>query len=78
MVVAKLGKDDVEFLVDMGATYSALNTLKGKLNQDTVNVIGAMRVSETRPFFQPLKFKFGKLCDSSIPLYAKPPQTIVG
>uniref|UniRef100_A0A8U7N8D8 Uncharacterized protein n=1 Tax=Corvus moneduloides TaxID=1196302 RepID=A0A8U7N8D8_CORMO len=41
-------------------TYSVLNTLNGKLSQDTVDVIGATGVSETRPFFQPLKFKLGK------------------
>uniref|UniRef100_A0A8C5TGM6 ribonuclease H n=1 Tax=Malurus cyaneus samueli TaxID=2593467 RepID=A0A8C5TGM6_9PASS len=56
----KLGKEDVELLVDTGATYSVLNTLKGKLSHDTVNVIGATGASETRPFFQPLKFKLGK------------------
>lgn len=47
-------------MVDVGATYSVLDTLKGKLSQGTVNVIGATGVSKTGPFFQPLKFKLGK------------------
>lgn len=37
-----------------------LNPLAGKLSQDTVKVIGATEVSETRPSFQSLKFKLGK------------------
>lgn len=47
-------------MVDTGAAYSALNTLEGKLSHDSVHVIGPTRVSETRSFFQPLKFKLGK------------------
>lgn len=60
MVIAKLGKDDTEFWVDTGAAYSVLNILEGKLSQDTVHVVGVTGVSETRPFFQPLKFRLGK------------------
>lgn len=37
-----------------------LNTLEGKLSHDSVQVIGLTGVSETWPFFQPLKFKLGK------------------
>lgn len=46
--------------MNMGATYSLLNSLKGKLSQDTVDVVRATGVSETRPFFQSLTFKLGK------------------
>lgn len=34
----RLGKEEVEFLVSTGATYSVLNTCKGKLSKDMVNV----------------------------------------
>lgn len=37
-----------------------LNTLEGKLSHKTVHVIGAIGVTETQPFLQPLRFKLGK------------------
>ncbi|TRZ06831.1 hypothetical protein HGM15179_020276 [Zosterops borbonicus] len=39
LVIAKLGKDDIKFLVDTEGEYSVLNTLEGKLSQDTVHVV---------------------------------------
>lgn len=56
-----MGNEQVDFLIDTGATYSVLNTRKGALSQNTVNVTGATGKSENLPFFQPLKFKIGKM-----------------
>lgn len=36
-----------------------VNTLEGKLSQDTVHVVGATGVSTPWPFFKPLKLKLG-------------------
>ena len=60
MVITKLGKDDIEFLVDTGAAYLVLNTCEGKPSHNTVRTVGVTGVSETRPFLHPLKFKLGK------------------
>lgn len=60
LVTTQLGKKEVEFLVDTGASYSVLNTLEGLLNQEIITVIGAMGVEESHPFFKPIKFHLGK------------------
>ncbi|KAJ7426286.1 hypothetical protein WISP_17381 [Willisornis vidua] len=79
LVIAKLGEDNVEFLVDTRATYSVLNTLEGKLSRDTVRVVGATGVTETRPFFQPLKFKLGKHWVTHLFLYMpNSPKSLLG
>lgn len=47
-------------LTDPGPTYSVLNTNQGKLNQETINVVGATGKLEKEIFFNPINFKFNK------------------
>lgn len=47
-------------LTDPGPTYSVLNTNQGKLNQETINVVGATGKLEKEIFFNPINFKFSK------------------
>jgi len=61
LVIMKLGKErEVEFLVDMGATYSLLNQALMPLGSDYIVVKGATGHSEKAYFCKPLKYKLGK------------------
>lgn len=57
-----LGKEqeEVEFLVDTGATYSVLNQALIPLGDDYVMVKGATGQSEKAYFLKPLEYKLGK------------------
>lgn len=50
LVIAKLEKDDIEFLVDTEVACSVLNTLEGKPSHNTAHV-GATGVKEIQPFY---------------------------
>lgn len=50
----------MEFLVDTGATYSALNKALAPVGKDYVTVIGATGQPEKAYFCKPLKYKLGK------------------
>lgn len=64
LLTAKLGNEEVneevEFLVDTGASYSVLNTIKGKLSNDSVTIIGAKVNCKSQLFFKPIDFELGK------------------
>lgn len=47
-----------ELLKDTEATFSVLNTNKGKLSQETVNIIGASGKVEKQIFCNSINFKF--------------------
>jgi len=58
----KLGKEqqEVEFLVDTGATYSALNQVLMPLGSDYIMIKGANGQSEKAYLCEPSKYKFRK------------------
>lgn len=61
LVTTTLGNEKLEFLVDTGAGSLVLNTLQGKLYDDSITIVGATRTCEMLSFFKPIKFKQGKL-----------------
>ncbi|TRZ07878.1 hypothetical protein HGM15179_019226 [Zosterops borbonicus] len=58
----KLGEEEeeVKFLVDTGATHSALNKALVPIEDEYVTVVGATGQPEKAYFCKPLKYKFGK------------------
>ncbi|XP_030367170.1 uncharacterized protein LOC115619267, partial [Strigops habroptila] len=59
LVKIRLGGEEVQFLVDTGATYSVLNDLYGKIGDKTTTIIGATGREEVRSFMRPLELRFG-------------------
>ncbi|XP_055647045.1 uncharacterized protein LOC129782742, partial [Falco peregrinus] len=62
LIKLKLGEEqeEVEFLIDTGATYSVLNQALMPLGNDYVSVKGATGQTEKAYFCKPLKYKLGK------------------
>lgn len=46
LVTTELGKQKINFSIDIGATYSVLNTNQGKLGQKPVNVDATRRAEK--------------------------------
>lgn len=51
--------EPLEFRVDTGASYSAVNTKLGPLSDSTIQVVGVTGQVEERTFLRPLDIKFG-------------------
>ena len=63
-----------EILVDMGATYSALNKILAPVGENHVTVIGATGQPEKAYFCKPLKHRLGKQWSIHKFLYLPSPQ----
>ncbi|KAJ7406367.1 hypothetical protein WISP_134298 [Willisornis vidua] len=71
--------EPMEFRVDTGATYSAMNQLKGSLSDSTVLVVGVSGEVEERAFLRPLDIKFGgKQFDHQFLYMPNSPESLLG
>ncbi|KAJ7415099.1 Pol polyprotein [Willisornis vidua] len=76
---ANIEGEPMEFRVDTGATYSAMNQLKGSLSDSTVKVVGVSGKVEERAFLRPLDIKFGgKQFDHQFLYMPNSPESLLG
>ena len=73
-----VGNKPVDFLVDMGTTYSVLNTKVIKKSSDAVIVTGVNGQLQTQVFLQPLECQLGDQRIVHSFLYMRWSHSIVG
>ena len=71
--------EPLEFRVDTGASYSAVNTKLGPLSDSTIQVVGVTGQVEERTFLRPLDIKFGgKKFDHQFLYMPNSPESLFG
>lgn len=71
--------EPLEFRVDTGATYSAVNTRVGSLSDTKIQVVGVTGKIEERAFLRPVDIKFGgKEFDHQFLYMPNSPESLIG
>ncbi|RMC03633.1 hypothetical protein DUI87_19809 [Hirundo rustica rustica] len=71
--------EPLEFRIDTGATYSAINTRVGSLSDTKIQVVGVTGKIEERAFLRPVDIKFGgKEFDHQFLYMPNSPESLIG
>ncbi|RMB92588.1 hypothetical protein DUI87_30897 [Hirundo rustica rustica] len=71
--------EPLEFRIDTGATYSAINTQVGSLSDTKIQVVGVTGKIEERAFLRPVDIKFGgKEFDHQFLYMPNSPESLIG